>query len=304
MDLAVWKLQLDGKGGGTWTQNTSYEDPPFSQGVTRPFGGAATFDSGSGFYLGGYSSSHSSPATQALTSFVSTPGLIQYNFKDRTWSNTTSGITALSQSGAFEWGGFEHIPIGPNGLLAIWGGETSNSTAYFPGTDERPMDTITLLDPVTKAWYQQTVTGSPLPSVRNRFCSLVASDPTPLSTPNHTYTAEIFMYGGYAGILGSDAVQFDEIWVLSIPAFTWQRIDASQKSARIGHTCHLVGGRQMLSIGGADAAQTDPWSTPDYTNLNGIGVYDLVAERWTQGYDASAAPYQRGKTVQGWYDEK
>ncbi|KAL6722212.1 hypothetical protein ACLMJK_001319 [Lecanora helva] len=304
-DLAVWKLRLDGKGGGTWTQNISYGDPPFSQpGITRPFGGAATFTNDAAFYLGGYSSDHSSPATQSLKSFISTPGLVEYNFKDHTWSNTTTGITALSETGAFEWGGLEHVPLGPNGLLVIWGGETSNSSEYFPGAEERPMDTVTLLDPITKYWYEQNVTGVPnIPSVRNRFCSFVAIDQHPLNTINHTTTTEIYMYGGYAGVLGSSAVQYDEVWVLSLPAFTWHRIDASQKSARVGHTCHLVGGRQMLSIGGADAAQTDWWSTPDYTNLNGIGIFDLVDEQWRTGYNANGAPYERSKTVQGYYDK-
>lgn len=60
----------------------------------------------------------------------------------------------------------------------------------------------------------------------------------------------------------------------------------------------------MLSIGGADPTQTDPWSTPENTNLNGIGVFELVAESWSAGYNASAEAYQRSSTVQRYYDEK
>ena len=303
-DLAVWRLQLDGKGGGTWTQNTTSHDPPFAQGLTRPFGGASTFTSNTGFYLGGYSSDHSSPATQDLQNFISTPGIVSYNFEDHTWANTTTGLTSLSPTGSFQWGGLEPIPFGPNGLLAIFGGETSNSDGvYYPGAHERPMDTVTLLDPITKIWYQQNLTGD-IPSVRNRFCSVAATDHTPLKGTNGTHTAEVFMYGGYAGVGGGSTTVYDEIWALSIPAFTWHRIDASHKSTRIGHTCHLVGGRQMISIGGVDMAHDDPWSVPDYTNLNGIGVFDLVNETWTAGYDANAAPYRRSPTVEKYYDDK
>lgn len=303
LDLAVWKLQLNGGGGGTWSQNTTYGSPPFTQGITRPFGGTSTFTNSTGFYLGGYSSSHSSPQTQNQNDFVPLPGLVEYNFDSRTWTNSTAGTTTLSESGSFEWGGLEYVPFGPNGLLVIWGGETANNTIYFPGVESRLMNTVTLLDPVTKEWYTQAIPGT-VPSARNRFCSVVATDPRPISTTNATGTSEIFMYGGYAGMLGTGAEQYDEVWVLSIPAFTWQRVDASQKSARIGHTCHLVGGRQLLSIGGVDAAQTDAWSTPDYSNLNGIGVFDLVANVWLGGYNASAAPYQRSQVLQNHYDQK
>lgn len=303
VDLAVWKLELDGGGGGTWTQNTTQGDAPFSQGVTRPLGGASTFDNQTAFYLGGYSSSHSSPQTQDLVTFVPTPGLIEYNFQNSSWTNSTAGITNISQDGSFEWGGMEYIPFGPNGLLVMWGGETSESSIYIPGAEEQPMHTVTLLDPITKDWYQQTIPGT-VPSVRNRFCSVVASDPRPLSAANNTGTTEIFMYAGYAGVLGAGNEQYDEVWVLSIPAFSWQRVDASQKSARYGHTCHLVGGRQMLSIGGVDASQQDAWSTPDYTNINGLGVFDLVQNTWSAGYNASAAPYQRSQMVQENYDNK
>lgn len=303
LDHAVWKLQPNGGGGGTWTRNTSYGSLPFTQGITRPFGGASTFTKSTGFYLGGYSSSHSSPQTQNLNNFVPLPGLVECNFNDWTWSNSSAGITALSQTGSFEWGGLEYVPFGPNGLLVMWGGETSNNSIYFPGVESRPMNTVTLLDPVTKQWYIQNVTGT-APSPRNRFCSIIATDPRPLSTANSMGTSEIFMYGGYAGILGAGAEQYDEVWMLSIPAFTWLRVDGSQKSARIGHTCHLVGGRQLLSIGGADAAQTDPWSTPDYSNINGIGVFDLVTNAWKGGYNASAAPYHRSRLVQDYYDQK
>lgn len=85
------------------------------------------------------------------------------------------------------------------------------------------------------------------------------------------------MYDGYpeARAAGVGAPLLDEVWVLSIPAYTRVRLDAKHKTTRAGHTCHLIGQRQMLSIGGNDVSQTESWSTPDYVNLNGLRTFDL-----------------------------
>jgi len=39
------------------------------------------------------------------------------------------------------------------------------------------------------------------------------------------------MYAGYSGISGAGAAQYDEVWVVSLPGFTWTRVDGSQKNA-------------------------------------------------------------------------
>ncbi len=130
-DLSIWKLALDGKGGGTWTQNGTSKDPPFSAGITRPFGGVSASNKETAFYLGGYSSSRSSPATRNLTSFVPTPGLVEFDTKTGQWTNNTD-TRSLSPSGTSMWGAMESVPFGPHGLMVSFGGETSNSTEYVP----------------------------------------------------------------------------------------------------------------------------------------------------------------------------
>ena len=304
LDLSVWRLALHGKGGGTWQQNTTSQNAPFSHGITRPSGGAGTFSQDSAFYVGGYENSRTSPQTQSIGADVPIPGLVSYNFTTRAWSNSSQGTNNISPTGSFEFGAIQPVPFGPNGLLAMFGGETSNSSSYAAG-EERSMDMITLVDPVTNQWYQQNTSGSAAPLGRSKFCYVGIGDNSVLTGSNPAIgTYEIFMYGGYDGSLGVEAQQFDELWVLTLPAFTWQQLDASHKSARIGHTCHVVGQRQMLSIGGIDATQTDPWSTPDLTNWNGLGVFDMTAAQWTSGYNSSAAPYQRCSEVQGYYEKR
>lgn len=304
LDLSVWRLDLDGQGSGTWSQNATAQSAPFSHGITRPSGGGGTFSKNAAYYVGGYENSRTSPQSQGLGANVPLPGVVSYNFTTRSWSNSSQGINNLSPTGSFEFGAIQPVPFGPNGLLAMFGGETSNSSAYAPG-DERTMSMITLLDPVTNQWYQQNTSGSAAPLGRSKFCYVGIGDDTALQgsdPPTGTY--EIFMYGGYDGSLGAEQQQFDELWVLTLPAFTWQQLDAGHRSARIGHTCHVVGQRQMLSIGGIDATQEDPWSTPDLTNWNGLGVYDMAAASWTSGYNASAAPYQRCSEVSNYYQKR
>ena len=93
------------------------------------------------------------------------------------------------------------------------------------------------------------------------------------------------------------------ILVLTLPAFEWIQVDASHKSARFGHTCHVVGNSQLLSIGGADPNQSDPWSTID-SAFQGLGVFDLNGWNWTTKYNANAATYKRAGALDDLYESK
>ena len=99
------------------------------------------------------------------------------------------------------------------------------------------------------------------------------------------------MYGGRDG-----PNYFDDIWVLSLPSFTWTKV-YSGISPRFAHTCHLVGNRTMLTVGGvANANQMQGLyygSTPpcDWETA-GLGVYDMSDLVWGSVYNASAPAYE------------
>ena len=114
-----------------------------------------------------------------------------------------------------------------------------------------------------------------------------------------------FMSGGWGGIVGASAKQYDETWILTLPAFHWTLASSPRTAPRIGHTCHAVGTgrRQLLSIGGQDVSQMDPWGTPDTANPQGIGVFDMTALNWTQEYDVKAKPYSRADIIEKVYRE-
>ncbi|KAL8828181.1 MAG: hypothetical protein Q9170_006711 [Blastenia crenularia] len=292
-DLGIWNLKLNGGGGGTWTQKADFRGSPWNQGITRPLGAAGRSSNNTGLLLGGYSSARSSPLTGDLVDFVPTPGLLTYDFGNGTWANVAN-IPHVSTSKAIEWSAMELVPFGPNGLMIVIGGETSNLTGYAPGEQGRTMAQITVFEPVTLRFYEQTATGDKVPTPRNRFCTAGVGYST-------TGSYEIYMYGGYTGNLGPGAEQYDEISGRSKTQY-WA-VDASHKSARFGHTCHVVGSSQLLSIGGADAAQSDPWSTVDPA-FQGLGIFNLNKWNWTSGYNADAAPYKRADAIETFYKSK
>ena len=95
-----------------------------------------------------------------------------------------------------------------------------------------------------------------------------------------------YMYGG------RDAANnyFDEIWVLSLPSFSWTLV-FSGKSPRFSHTCHLVGSRTMLTVGGlASVNQTQGRPginvSPCDWEVKGVGVLDISSITWGSVYNA------------------
>lgn len=184
-DLGIWNMKLNGGGGGTWTQKGNFRGAPWNQSITRPLGGAGKSSRNAGFLLGGYSSAGSSPFTGDLTGFAPTPGVLTYDFRDKTWVNVTD-TPYVSDSKAIEWSGIELAPLGPNGLMVVVGGDTSDLMSYTPGAQPRNMSQITLFDPVTMQFYKQTATGDKIPSPRNRFCIAGVGDDTRVGNAGNT----------------------------------------------------------------------------------------------------------------------
>jgi hypothetical protein len=72
---------------------------------------------------------------------------------------------------------------------------------------------------------------------------------------------------------------------------------------RFAHSCQLIGGRQMLSIGGAITNTLSDYKGKD-TFPNSLGVFDLSALRWKDEYDPSAALYERPGIISEQYDKE
>lgn len=103
-----------------------------------------------------------------------------------------------------------------------------------------------------------------------------------------------------------DWAVFDEVYVLSIPGFVWFMLSGPNVApARSAHTCELVGGRQLMSIGGLDNPQSESNVYLDFTIpdpfTQGIGIFDMTDSVWKTGYDVDGPTYQTPQIVKDWY---
>lgn len=91
----------------------------------------------------------------------------------------------------------------------------------------------------------------------------------------------VYMYGGQNLQPAAQQTQYDDMWILSVPSFTWLQVDQSKSQgpyARAGHSCHIWDG-QMVVVGG----YIDP-------NLScespGIYVFNMTSLEWKDQFTA------------------
>lgn len=209
-----------------------------------------------------------------------------------------SGVDSLRSSGApdggayrnITWGGIQnqdgfteradgvlvYVPgWGPNGILLGLGGgvvgdhETTDAFAS--------MSTIDVYDIKTSTWYHQETSGD-APQVRVNPCAVIFSAPDASSF-------NIYMYGGQNLLPYGNQTQYTDIWILTVPSFTWIKVDtttSTEPPARAGHQCAARDG-QMVVIGGyvgTDIACDSP----------GIYNFDASNLQWKSSFDAADHP--------------
>ncbi|KAN0066985.1 hypothetical protein V8E54_014909 [Elaphomyces granulatus] len=251
----------------------------------RPFAGAFAEvpQQGLAFWLNGEINNGSSNTFATEPDFSQNlGGLIVLNTTTQTARNLST--TNLGDRFPREGGTLNYIPgIGQKGILVAIGGSakaTSNNGASSTGTLV-PMDTIDIFDVASMddpnsngAWYAQAATGN-IPQPRFGFCTVAATAPD-----NSSYN--LYIYGGR-----NYTDDMDDIYVLSIPSFTWINIYQGS-SPRWGHTCHPVGNSQMITVGGANG--TSLYNGCDWETM-GVAIYSLSTLTWGSVYNAFAPPY-------------
>jgi hypothetical protein len=106
-----------------------------------------------------------------------------------------------------------------------------------------------------------------------------------------------YIYGGYDLV---QAIMYDDVYVLSLPSFTWTKVYSGNDS-RFGHSCHSAGVRHMIRIGGSLDADTYAIETtgqlPVLDTLRcdqqgGVALFDLSDCTWGSFYDTNAPGYE------------
>ncbi|KAL7975150.1 hypothetical protein HDV63DRAFT_391421 [Trichoderma sp. SZMC 28014] len=258
----------------------------FSQFVT--YGGAARapsenlawYFSGATSESGGILVSPTNDTTQPtkISNYLVTLDMSDQLFE--TWNNETlpSDIKGRA-SPEVVW-----VPVGVRGILVALGGVVfpeyaTNDASQNPTASESQspkfMQTIDIYDVASKTWYTQPTTGGP--GTRARGCAVLA-------TASDSSSFNIYYYGGYDGIHVADPFH-DDVWVLSLPSFTWTQINNGTEShARAGHKCFTPYPDQLMIIGGYPPL-TGSIQKPNCLDVGPIVMFNLTSGEWMDSYD-------------------
>jgi hypothetical protein len=144
------------------------------------------------------------------------------------------------------------------------------------------MSVIDVYDIASSTWYKQSTTGAS-PPIRVNPCAVVAAAPDGSSF-------NIYLYGGQNLIPYGGQTQYSDMWILTIPSFTWIEVNMSssqtQPSARAGHTCNLMDG-QMVVVGGY-VGKDIPCDSP------GVYVFNASSLEWVQSFTALSSSSSSG----------
>ncbi|KAF2398260.1 hypothetical protein EJ06DRAFT_558116 [Trichodelitschia bisporula] len=203
--------------------------------------GAVQQQTGMAFWYGGWLNNATVPSFGPPQ--VALSNLLTYNMLKNTWTNTTGPDSIGRAEGVMVY-----IPASDGGMLVYFGGVQQ---AYNNGTwTGVPMSQIFLYDIANAKWYTQTATGN-VPDMRRRFCAGAT-----WAQDQSSYN--IYLYGGAS--MPPNTVGFDDIYILSLPSFTWIKWYPTEPGQGYPHhslSCTVVDGAQMLVMGGTFPNSTD-----------------------------------------------
>ncbi|KAK6504642.1 hypothetical protein TWF481_006581 [Arthrobotrys musiformis] len=191
--------------------------------------------------------------------------LLTYDAATKIWTNGTT------EPGVFDGFGTA-IPYrtSQGALLSLIFGGSLNGT-------QLDMGTIYIHDTETNIWHQQRTNGA-TPNGRLQFCA------TPITSSDNS-SMQIIVYGGFGSVSSSD------INSLSIPSFTWTRLEASSPeflpgpSLRLQPTCNIINNHILAIFGGRNLAGGDT-ARCDF-NQSALFMYNLNERQWLLDYNSS-----------------
>lgn len=221
----------------------NYGSPRSSDVVGVSYGaGVAISNRGEGYYYGGWINDATDADwndTGMLTSYM-----IRYDMDANSWAN----MTGPDDVGRAE-GVMVHLPVGDGGMLIYFGGIRSTVDGSW---EAQPMNEIILYDVLSGKSYFQNATGD-IPELRRRFCAGA-------TWVDDQSSYNIYLYGGLGEAEGS--LGYDDIYVLSLPSFTWIRIYPADSNStgdfpHHSFSCNVINEAQMIIHGGFFPATND-----------------------------------------------
>lgn len=287
---SMWEYSIGSK---QWIE---HKDPKTADGNNAAPGGQPVQSSaegagfgvstlGRGWYFGGHLDYHTTEGWSEQTARVYLKSLLEFTFPgfandaveslgDGKVAGQDGVFRNITEGGMQDTAGFTeradglllYVPgFGDEGLLlGLTGGVNETFTQ---------MNVIDVYDIANSTWYKQTTSGKS-PKYRVNPCGVVAA-----AADGSSYN--IYMFGGQNLQPAGAQTQYDDMWILSIPSFTWISVNTSTQSvpyARAGHSCHIWDG-QMIVIGGY-VGQELSCDSP------GIYVFNTSSLSWSDQFTA------------------
>ncbi|KAF2671032.1 hypothetical protein BT63DRAFT_432238 [Microthyrium microscopicum] len=210
---------------------------------------------GRGWYFGGHLDAFTTPdwTVQVTRSYLRS--FVEFTFP----GYTNSGVDSLHSTAAGSDGAWRNITNAgiqdtagfterADGLLAWvpgWG-KDGIILSLAGGTNDTftQMNEVDVYDIANSQWYRQSTSG-PTPEIRVNPCAVVVG-----AADGSSY--QVYMFGGQNLIPAGNQTQYNDMWILSVPSFSWIKVDMSGQSVpygRAGHTCD-VWDSQMVVVGG------------------------------------------------------
>ena len=161
--LSLRTFRPDGTGSGAWNEIIDAGSSVWSQ-LTRPGQPLMGFGASNAWVLGGFASEGVGPDSPENL----IPGMTQFDMTSRSFDN--SSVKCCNATGSIYKGALQHVPpFGPTGMFIAMGGRNGMTNN---GGDAGLIDfgTVSVFDPTTQQWWNQTTTGSK-PSPRVEFCT-------------------------------------------------------------------------------------------------------------------------------------
>lgn len=288
-DFSLWVYDLK---SSSWSEKSNPKTSAGnnSDGGNQPVqrsaegAGVSVPELGRGFYFAGHLDPYTTKDWSLPVPRVYLKSLIEYTFPgypnsgiesmgngkkagdDGIWRNITQGgIQDTARFTSRADSSLVYVPgFGAQGILLSLGGGTNESFSQ--------MNVIDVYDIANSTWYKQSTSGK-YPILRVNPCAVAASAADGSST-------NIYMYGGQNLIPADNQTQYGDMWVLTIPSFTWISVDTDSQStppARVGHTCNLYNG-QIIVVGG--------YTGRDLACDSGFYVFNASALTWQNTYTA------------------
>jgi hypothetical protein len=163
--LDLWRLNPDGRGGGSWVIEEPSNKDTFLQ-LKRTSAASHAVCGGAVFHLGGM---HGRITDVNARGTSLAPGMLRFDLDTRTWTNESA--KGYNDFGTSAYGGAVCIPnFGSKGVFLPIGGAVASPTSFRDdGSEWTDLENVSFYDVDKKTWFTQRTTGGP-PRPRGRFC--------------------------------------------------------------------------------------------------------------------------------------